>query len=1225
MKEVRDGNLGLSENAIKVLEKRYLKKDELDKVLERPADMFRRVAKNIAAADSYYGKNAEEVARTEESFYRMMTELEFLPNSPTLMNAGRDLQQLSACFVLPIEDSMEAIFETIKETAIIHKTGGGTGFSFSRLRAKNSRVRSTGGISSGPVSFMKVFNAATQAVKQGGCVTPETRVSTEFGIVRIKSLGPKDATAPNSWHPHNGRPFAVATDSGIEISDEFYNNGIEGVRKLKTSCGYSITATAEHRFRVIDEEGNYIWKHLKDIKTGDWVALQKDTYFAKGDYPLPKCSFNIHFNATAIKTPQMATEQLGEFAGFFVGDGTVSLNERDTGRSIFTINDNDKDTRDYLCKIADDLFGIRPVLQKKKQDKSTNYFFNSTVLVHWLKQIGIEKKGAMEAHVPEIVFRSGKVFACGFLRGLFSADGCVSKEGYISLASVSEKLIIDTQILLLSLGVPSRVSVERKRRGAFGKNPLFRLSVITKAGVGIFKKEIGFISEEKNGRLKDFSEKTWEFNDIIPHQENLLRKIYNGPGRGCGKNRSKKGANRPLYRDIQHYLSGISANRNLTRSRLEKLADKHEEVKNTPLVRWFLANSQFYDKVNRIEDGESLTLDISVPGNNTYIANGFVSHNTRRGANMGILRVDHPDILEFVACKENDKDITNFNISVAITEDFIKKVLAGEDYDLIDPRTKNTIQKLSAKKVFNMIIQMAWKNGEPGIIFIDRMNQYNPTPKLGPYESTNPCGEQVLLPYESCNLGSINLAKMVESGEINWKKLGETAKEAVHFLDNVIDMNSYPLKRIEEMTKSNRKIGLGVMGFADMLLMLGIAYGSEGSVRIAEKVMKFILDASQAASREIARLRGAFPNFKESVYNTAGDKPLRNATLTTIAPTGTLSIIANCSSGIEPVFAISYIRNIMDNTKLIEVHPYFKEVAERKGFFTPELMNIIAQKGSVKGLSEIPDEVQNIFVTAHDIDSVSHIMMQAAFQKWTNNAVSKTVNLPQDATVEDVRNIYMLAYESGCKGVTIYRDHSREEQVLSISSSKDTKQSTATKIIPRPRPNVTVGTTTKIATGCGNLYVTINEDENGFPFEVFMSMGKAGGCAMSQLEAMGRLLSLALRSGIDTNSIIEQLRGIRCPSPSWEKGGRIFSCSDAIARVLERIIVESKKTTPQVSANLGDVTNGTPVEGSVSTETRKQVKAKTENIVGVCPDCGNALWHVEGCMVCKSCGYSKCG
>jgi len=773
MSNVTGVNSALSENAKKVLEKRYLKKDDNGRPIETPEDMFRRVAKNIATADSYYGKTAEEIARTETTFFEMMTSLDFLPNSPTLMNAGRELQQLSACFVLSIDDSMESIFETIKDTAMIHKSGGGTGFSFSRLRGKNSPVRSTGGISSGPVSFMKVFNAATQAVKQGG---------------------------------------------------------------------------------------------------------------------------------------------------------------------------------------------------------------------------------------------------------------------------------------------------------------------------------------------------------------------------------------------------------------------------------------------------------------------------TRRGANMGILRVDHPDIMDFITCKENDKEITNFNISVAVTEDFIAKAMKNEEYDLIDPRSKKSVGKLNAKEVWDLVIRMAWRNGEPGIIFIDRINRDNPTPKCGEIESTNPCGEQPLLPYESCNLGSINLARMINAGAIDWNKLGDTVEKAAHFLDNVIDMNAYPLKRIELTTKSNRKIGLGVMGFADMLFMLGVSYNSEDALQLAEKVMKFVLERAAAASERLAEERGAFPNFKESVYGVSGARGRRNATLTTIAPTGTLSIIANCSSGIEPIFAISYIRNIMDNVKLVEAHPYFKEVADKGGFYSPELMNLIAQKGGVKGMAEIPEDVQKLFVTAHDIEANWHIRMQSAFQKHTNNAVSKTVNLPQEATVEDVHTIYMLAYESGCKGVTIYRDNSRDEQVLSKPSAaaapaKDSqaqKQAAQSRIIPRPRPNVTVGTTTKIATGCGNLYVTTNVDEKGLPFEVFMSMGKAGGCAMSQLEALGRLVSLALRSGIEATAIIEQIRGIRCPSPSWEKGGRIFSCSDAIARVLERRLQGSGKAN-----DLAGVLDRTKVAieeqaGGSGTPVRPG-SAKKGDIVGVCPDCHSALWHVEGCMVCNSCGYSKCG
>jgi ribonucleoside-diphosphate reductase alpha chain len=476
---------------------------------------------------------------------------------------------------------------------------------------------------------------------------------------------------------------------------------------------------------------------------------------------------------------------------------------------------------------------------------------------------------------------------------------------------------------------------------------------------------------------------------------------------------------------------------------------------------------------------------------------------------------------------------------------------------------------------------------------------------------------------------------ITEDKKIDWDRLADRIGKVVHFLDNVIDMNVYPIKKIEEMTKSNRKIGLGVMGFADMLLMLGIRYDSEEAIALAEKIMKFMLDASRSASEKLAQERAAFPNFKGSIFDIPDAKPLRNATLTTIAPTGTLSIIANSSSGIEPVFAVTYIRNIMDNTKLIEVHPYFQQVAEERGFYTPELMNLITQKGTIRGVSEVPADIQQLFVTAHDIEPIWHIRMQAAFQKYTNNAVSKTVNLPEEATIEDIKTIYMLAYKSGCKGVTIYRDKSREEQVLSKPSDqeggqKKTADSAAKiKISPRPRPQVIVGTTTKIATGCGNLYITINEDAEGQPFEVFMHMGKAGGCAMSQLEAIGRLLSLALRSGIEISSIVEQLRGIRGPSPSWERGGRIFSCSDAIARAIEQRVQDVKqkripgaaKSEPASQPNIEDSIQSDSSGGISKTSTMK----KTGNIVGVCPDCGGALWHIEGCMVCKSCGYSKCG
>lgn len=747
----------LSENANKVLAKRYLKKDEAGEAIETAEEMFRRVALNVAQAEKLYNQDAD-IEKIAEAFYALMANLEFLPNSPTLMNAGRELQQLSACFVLPIDDSMESIFEAVKDTSLIHKSGGGTGFSFSRLRPKSSRVRSTGGVASGPISFLKVFDAATQAVKQGG---------------------------------------------------------------------------------------------------------------------------------------------------------------------------------------------------------------------------------------------------------------------------------------------------------------------------------------------------------------------------------------------------------------------------------------------------------------------------TRRGANMGILRVDHPDILEFISCKENDKDITNFNISVAVTEGFMQKVKDNQEYDLINPHTKKIAGRLNAKEVFKKIVEMAWKNGEPGIIFIDRLNKDNPTPALGEIEATNPCGEQPILPYESCNLGSINLSKMVSAKRIDWDKLARTTKLAVRFLDNIIDMNKYPLPKIEQMTKGNRKVGLGVMGFADMLIKLGIAYSSEEAISLAGEVMNLILEKAKEASSALAQERGTFPNFEKSIYNVEGGLRLRNATLTTIAPTGTLSIIANCSSGIEPIFAVSYLRKVLDKEGLPEVHPIFEKIAEERGFYSVELMRLISQGKSIQEIQEIPEDVRKVFVTAHDISPQWHIRMQGSFQEFTHNAVSKTVNFAQEASLEDVEKVYNMADQLRCKGVTIYRDKSRQEQVLNLGEQKEPEKATVSiAISPRPRPTVVVGTTTKITTGCGNLYITINEDEEGFPFEVFMQMGKAGGCAASQLEAIGRLASLAFRSGIDLKTVLDQLRGIRCPSPSWSKEGRIFSCADAIARVIE-IRLNKKKESSEVQENQ-ELSSAKSGSSSISTQ------VKITNIVGVCPDCGSALRHEEGCTVCAACGYSRC-
>ncbi len=766
----------LSPNAEVVLHRRYLSKDREGNVLEDADGMLRRVARNLSQADVNYGAGEAERQATEDRFYHAMRRLELLPNSPTLMNAGRELQQLSACFVLPVEDSLNGIFDKVKETALIHKSGGGTGFSFSRLRPEGDVVGSTGGVASGPVSFIRAFDTATDVVKQGG---------------------------------------------------------------------------------------------------------------------------------------------------------------------------------------------------------------------------------------------------------------------------------------------------------------------------------------------------------------------------------------------------------------------------------------------------------------------------TRRGANMGILDVTHPDILKFIKSKEDGQKLVNFNISVGVNADFMEKVKRGESYDLVNPRAGKTAGRLNAREVFDLLAEMAWKTGDPGLVFLDVINRDNPNPQLGRIESTNPCGEQPLLPYESCNLASINLARMVrfENGDVamDWERLNETVEVAVHLLDNVIDMNEYPIPEIAEMSRKTRRIGLGVMGFADLLVQLAVPYDSEEALEIAGRVMGFIQKRTHHASMELALARGAFPAWDGSIYNgpARGEpRPMRNSAPTTIAPTGTISIIAGASSGIEPLFALGYVRNVMDNTRLVEGNPYFEAVARCEGFYSEQLIEDIARTGSLEGL-DVPQWVKNVFKTSHDISPQWHVRMQGAAQAHTDNAVSKTINFPHTATVEDVARAYMLAYELGCKGITVYRDGSKDGQVLSTGETGQTREEepapAPVQATPRSRPQSIQGVTERVKTGHGNMYVTINFDENHRPFEVFGNLGKAGGCDSAQLEAISRLVSLALRSGIDPAAVLEQLRGITC-CPAWDEGTLVRSGPDAVALALERHTggIEGRTApgqpvqmafAPEVVYNGNGHSHG---NGNGRTGGNTQLTGRR------CPECNTPVIYQEGCLMCVSCGWNKC-
>lgn len=577
---------------------------------------------------------------------------------------------------------------------------------------------------------------------------------------------------------------------------------------------------------------------------------------------------------------------------------------------------------------------------------------------------------------------------------------------------------------------------------------------------------------------------------------------------------------------------------------------------------------------------------------------------TRRGANMGTLRYDHPDILDFIKCKTSETDITNFNISIPVSDEFMKKATGIDPdpmYCLINPRTgkphvdikTNEVKQLNAIEIMDLIAEMAWKNGDPGLIFIDKMNKFNPTPHIGKYESTNPCGEQPLLPYEACCLGSINLSLFVDDkGEIMWDNLKETVHIAVHFEDNVIDATSYVIPQIEEThKKKNRKIGIGVMGWHDMLIKLRIPYDSEEALSLARKVMKFINDEAKQKSIELAKERGTFPSFKGSIYETGKNKEyVRNATRTTIAPTGTISIIAGASSGIEPYFSIAFVRkNVLGGVDLAEVNPLFLDISQKEGFYSEELIKKISENGSVQDITEIPDKVKSLFKTSLEIDYSWHVKHQAAFQQYTDNAVSKTINMKKDATIEDVKNAYILAWELGCKGITVYRDGSKSIQVLNVGVKKEKENYAQLK--PLKRPQKLTGVTIRKETPLGNLFVTLNKMDD-VPFEVFAQIGKAGSDILAFTEGIARLISLALRCEISADEIIEQLEGIGGGRSVGFGPNRVLSVPDAIGKALRELL---------------------------------EVRNNNNGTMEICPECGQAaLIFVEGCAKCQYCGHSEC-
>ncbi|MBU4343256.1 MAG: vitamin B12-dependent ribonucleotide reductase [Candidatus Omnitrophica bacterium] len=1156
--------LHISENCLKVLERRYLKKDKNGKLIETPEELFIRVSSYIAEADRLYGATDAEVAETQNNFYKMMADFEFMPNSPTLMNAGKDLGQLSACFApdqIVITKSGPKRISEIKngEWVLTHKN-------------RFKEVTKTFVRKSNEIYILNAYKLPTETLK----------VTGEHPILAVKK-------------GNNGSPVWIQIKD-LSVGDYVamsFPKEIVDVKDIK------IENFINDR-ELIDIDGVLYGKNT-DIKR----RVRRDgSIYVKNRNRSGKISQQVN----PIKNRIEIDVDLMRLFGYYLSEGCIS----DNSALRFTFSEKEKGYCEDVLKIVKEKFGINSHIEETDflDRRWLSIRFHSKIVAGFFENLF--GTGYASKKIPLWITLLPIEKQKGLLAGMFRGDSCTFKNGNnfsTKLVMCNMNLIYAAWQLVMRAGHFAALNFESMPK--LGRVLPVRCTVSGESGTKLMN-ELLDIDIAHNG--KSYIRTIVCGDTLLTPITEIIKQPYQG-----------EVYNLEVEEDHSYCANMVGVHNCFVLPIEDSMESIFEAVKNTALI-------------HRSGGGTGFSFSRLRPKNSMVRSTGGVSSGpvsfmkvfnaatqavkqggARRGANMGILRVDHPDILEFIKCKENDKEITNFNISIAITEDFMNKVINDEEYDLIDPHTKKAVNTLKAKEVFDLIVEMAWKNGEPGIIFIDRMNQFNPTPNLGQYESTNPCGEQILLPFESCNLGSINLSNCIyeknEKKEIDWEKLKRLVYLGVHFLDNVIDMNKFPLKQIEEMTKKNRKIGLGVMGLADMFIQLGIPYNSDEAVELAEKIMSFIDKEAKNKSKELAQAKGAFPSFDDSIFAEKGLENIRNATLTTIAPTGTISIISNTSSGIEPLFALSYYRNVMDNDKLIEVNSLFEAIAKKEGFYSRKLMEEIAEKGSVKDVEGVPEKYKKIFVTSHDIAPLWHIRMQAVFQKYTDNAVSKTVNFPHDATRDDIREVYMLAYKQGCKGVTIYRDKSRDEQVLNISAkTENTKDQVAAVkdnlVAPRPRPVVTTGTTTKVTTGCGNLYVTINVDDHSMPFEVFIQMGKAGGCAASQLEAVGRLVSLALRSGVENKKIIDQLRGIRCPSPSWQKGGRIFSCADAIARVLELRLGNGKMHHEEE-----ELEHRSP---------HTMIEDKLGNVVGVCPDCGAALRHEEGCVVCRSCGYSKC-
>ncbi len=1112
---VRD-ELNLSENALTVLKRRYLRKDNLGKVTETPRQMFQRVARHIARAEKNHGADDARVEEVAKAFYRLMTGFVFLPNSPTLMNAGRRLGQLAACFVLPVEDSMEGIFGALQNAAMIHKSGGGTGFSFSRLRSMNSTVGTTGGVASGPVSFMKIFNTATEQVKQGG-----TRRGANMAILRVD-------------HP-DVMEFIFSKSNGRELNNFNISVGV--------TDAFMEAAAAEREYDLIDPRDKQPVGRLnaRDVyealvsqawRTGDPGIIFLDRMNA--DNPTPELGEIESTNPCVTGDTWVMTAQGPRRAGALLGRPVaLAVNGRmhlSAGEGFFRT-------------------GVKPVFRLKTRE---GHELRLTKDHKVLRAASVSRLAIRTEWVPAGELAPGDRVVLNNHRALPAWQGAYGRaEGYLVGLLIGDGTLKQDKAVLSVWPKSAAVNDDREPCSAVMQAAFAAASALPHRS-----DFAGWIAVPGRGEYR--------------LSTGALRTLCGELGMRPGHKRITAAAEEcssEFYRGLLGGLFDSDGSVQGTQAKGVSVRLSQSDLPTLQAVQRMLLRLGICASIyqNRRAAGEAVLPDGR---------GGRRAYATRSQHELVISGDNLPRFSEMIGFRDENK-AARLHSALSSYQRTLNRERFVAEFAALTPDGE--------EEVFDVQVPGANSFDANGLM-------------------AHNCGEQPLLPMEACNLGSVNLALFVAQTEkgpaVDYDRLKEAVAWSVRFLDDTIDMSKYPLPEITEMVRGNRKIGLGVMGFADMLFQLGIPYNSEEALKAAEEVMGFIQGTCRETSRVLAEERGAFPNWERSVFAPSGEK-LRNATRTTIAPTGTLSIIAGCSSGIEPLFALSFVRTVMDNDKLMEINPVFEKVARERGFFSPELMDKVARQGSIHDLEEIPEDVRRVFVTAHDISPQWHIRMQAAFQKHTDNAVSKTVNLPRDATIADVRQVYDLAFSLGCKGVTIYRDGSKENQVLSFGQKKEEEAANRMVGFVLDRPETLMGFTTKTKTGYGHLYVTVTEHE-GRPFEVFATIGKSGRSTTAKTEAIGRLVSLALRAGVTVDKIVEQLKGIGGEHPIFQDGGLVLSIPDAIARVLEKRYLSGKNAPRHHKTEYG--------------------------LLGEkCPECGQTISFEEGCMICHFCGFNKCG